>query len=264
MFLELPEERPMSLKAKAAVCVGLAALLIGAIYLVVTYRLTLKGQDGCFTYRSIPALELVAVDVSDPLLPANRQRAEAALQRVLKRLPEGGRLIILPLGSDIAAEPVATFNKCAPARLTDLNPITSGRRPGAGDRLHFEKQARESLWKAVDQPDARTSPLVERLAVLVTFPPYLENVSGPRGLNVFTDGIQNSEVSFYHGLTPLPVKDKRLLHGWSVDFVFTTNRRDQRLQTAPLRALWQSWAKASGAGAIRIEAAGLAPTTPQG
>jgi hypothetical protein len=262
MFLELPEERPMSGKAKAAVSIGLAALLIGAIYLALTYRLTVKGEGGCFIYRSVPALELVTVDVSDPLLPANRQRTAAALQRILDRLPEGARLIIVPLGSDIAAEPVATFNECAPARVDDLNPITRGRGPAAGDRVGFEQRARKALWKAAKQPATSTSPIVERLAVLVTFPPYFDSVVGPKTLNIFTDGIQNSDVSFYSGIAPLPVKNNRLLHGWSVNFVFTTNSRDQRLQTALLRKEWRSWAEASGAGAIRMEAAGLPPTTP--
>jgi len=257
MVVDLSDEQPVSATTKVGVAIGLALLLSSTAYWAWNYRLSAVGEDGCFIYRPVPVLSVLALDISDPLVPANQQRAAATLRRVLDALPEGGRLVIVPLGSDVAAEPLATLNECAPARVSDLNPVTKGRAPAADARAQFETRAATALRDATARPPASTSPIIERIAVLVTFSPYLQRVEGSRTLYLLTDGLQNSAaVSFYRGIVPLPAPSESLFSSWSVSFVQTNNSRDFALQTDRLREVWQTWLTAGGPEALSIEAAG--------
>jgi len=258
MLVDLTSERPPPIWKLGLVGLAICGLLGGGLYARSAQQTYEVGADGCYLRRPATALTLFSVDVSDPLAAPNRQRVTAALHDAIEGLPEGGRLIIAPLGSDPAAEPLAVFNECAPVKPDQIDSLTRGGRNLREARPSFEARARAALDDIEAAAPARSSPIAERIAAQVTFPPFVRNVDGPLSFYLMSDGLQNTpEVSIYRGDSALPPPPPGVLVGWSAHLVQTNNRRDFALQTPALREGWRDWLTVGGARHVTVEAVGV-------
>lgn len=258
MLVDLSHGRTMPRWALPAIVLALALVLGGGYWVRTNQSARAIGADGCFLNRPAPALEILAFDDSDPLVAANRRRVDAALAAAVAALPEGGRLVIVRLGDDAAAEPVDAFNSCAPVRPEDINPLVRGGPDVRPSRERFLRDARRALADASAVPATKISPIVQRVAAVVTFPDFVGNVRGPKTLRLASDGLQHyGDSSFYRSENPPVRMASGLLAGWTVHVVQTTNARDTRLQTPAMRGWWQGRLREAGAGSVTFEGAGF-------
>ncbi|HEX8622884.1 MAG TPA: hypothetical protein VF718_13035 [Allosphingosinicella sp.] len=258
MLVDLSGGRSAPGWALPSIVLALALVLGGGYWVRTKQSARAVGADGCFLHQPAPALEILAFDDSDPLVAANRRRLDAALVAAVAALPEGGRLVIVRLGDDAAAEPRQAFKRCAPIRPEDVNPLVRGGPDVRPARERFLRGARQALAKAADVPATDTSPIVQRVGAIVTFPDFVGGVSGPKTLRLASDGLQNhGDSSFYRSEDPPVRAAPGLLAGWTVHFIQTTNARDARLQTPAMRGWWEKRLREAGAGSITFEGAGF-------
>jgi hypothetical protein len=258
MLVDLSHGRSPPRWALPAIVLALALVLGGGYWVRTKQSTRAIGPDGCFLHRPAPALEILAFDDTDPLVAGNRGRVDATLAAAVAALPEGGRLVIVRFGDDAAAEPAVAFNGCAPVRPEDVNPLVRGGPDVRPTRERFLRDARVALAEAAAVPDTETSPIVQRIGAIVTFPDFVGDVRGPKTLRLASDGLHHyGDSSFYRSEDPPVRMAPGLLAGWTVHFVQTTNARDVRLQTPGMRGWWERRLREAGARSVTFEGAGF-------
>lgn len=257
---DLQHEATASWKMK--LLVAAAVLAIGG---VAGYHWTAgaaSAATGC-SAEAAKAIDLVVIDTTDRLTAANPARVTLVVRSALRRVPGGGLLGIWALDADTTAEATPAFLGCAPPRPGEANPLLDAANPIARHRSRFEAGALDTVSRRiVSASTADWSPLVEQITKLVTDARIAGRSAPEKRLTVVSDLLQASAAgNAYNGPLSLPQTPPRVLEGWHVRFVQTTNPRDAALQTEAVRAEWRRWAIAAGAVRVTFEGPGLPPVT---
>jgi hypothetical protein len=110
---------------------------------------------GCSTSEQTQTLVVMLVDVTASTVSA-RDHYLQAVDKVLSELPDGGRLVVVPIDVDSSVNPVA-FDETLPRLRWSLDPKAGNERTHKKAREAIRQQARDGLSQLLDGPRSTQS-----------------------------------------------------------------------------------------------------------
>lgn len=146
------------------------------------------------------AMDSILIDLTDNLAPVHVAKLEQILDQKIKAAP-AGTLFTVGVVTDDRSELGAQFSLCKPKSGADVSAMNQNVRLVEERYEHKFLQPMKGILEGLLEPhEAKESPIMEAIQLLVSETPGFEAFNGPKELLVVSDLLQHSEaMSFYRG-----------------------------------------------------------------